>query len=625
MTENKPIANLLRKRRNVALLVGVCLLLVATYVLYPIIWPRQNNVVDVMEESHIVRKPVVLFDASHGQVWSLWDTGLVGYSELALLLRENGYTPVWSTRPLVEAISSLYEGDILVLIPAHYAYYSDEEVDAIENFVEDGGGLLILSEHDNVFGIGEFQNKIGRVFGFVTIYGIDYVLENDLNNTIGNRPYWFKVSCPFFQISNIGLFSVGCVNLSQGAKPLIVTGGTTTPPNAVVAGYVERGKGRVIYISDSHFLWNGDEIKNGPGKYIGIKYGNNREFILKVLEWLSSKNSAEGYEANIIVPQYDLISCEKNSTLKIDVVINSRTDIHIVSEGGVEVLGKTEYDSFLGNLTINIYVRSDGNVSINSANSCEKVYIVCSEEKKRATILIDESHGCRGVSDGASGLYLFARQLTKSGLYTYATANKNALNYSVYDAVIIANPLISYAGNEIREITKAKKIVLFAEPYSENIGAIAYIRKNVLGHNTTPEMGEPCYIGAISKQFGINVTYYTIYDDINNLGQRTFVPMTLNSSGEKLVFYCGCIVTGGEPVFWASDSAWGEAITDSMLNSTDVEARYNPDLDTRYVCGGCKTEKTLVIGDVDIITNDHIGEGGGDVAQRLIKTLIFGH
>ena len=60
--------------------------------------------------------------------------------------------------------SLLNQYDILILkCPTNL--YSDEEEQAIVNFVENGGGLYLIGDHTNVFGMNSYLNKVSSNFG----------------------------------------------------------------------------------------------------------------------------------------------------------------------------------------------------------------------------------------------------------------------------------------------------------------------------------------------------------------------------------------------------------------------------------------------------------------------------
>lgn len=64
--------------------------------------------------------------------------------------------------------------DILILkCPTNS--YSDEEVEAIVDFVENGGGLYMIGDHTNVFGMNYYLNKVSENFGIT--YNTDATYE----------------------------------------------------------------------------------------------------------------------------------------------------------------------------------------------------------------------------------------------------------------------------------------------------------------------------------------------------------------------------------------------------------------------------------------------------------------
>jgi len=53
---------------------------------------------------------------------------------------------------------------LMVKVPT--SRYTPDEITAIEQFVESGGGLMLIGEHTNVFNTGVYINDIARIFGF---------------------------------------------------------------------------------------------------------------------------------------------------------------------------------------------------------------------------------------------------------------------------------------------------------------------------------------------------------------------------------------------------------------------------------------------------------------------------
>jgi hypothetical protein len=77
--------------------------------------------------------------------------------------------------------------DVLV-IKTPTARYSDDEVAAVERFVERGGSLLLIGDHTNVFNMNTYLNDVGRRFGFT--------FRNDLLFRVGT-PYVQEYRPPF--------------------------------------------------------------------------------------------------------------------------------------------------------------------------------------------------------------------------------------------------------------------------------------------------------------------------------------------------------------------------------------------------------------------------------------------
>ena len=55
--------------------------------------------------------------------------------------------------------------------------FSQEEINAIVKFVHEGGGLWLIGDHTNVFGMNTYLNSISRKFGI----NFNYDSTNDLN------------------------------------------------------------------------------------------------------------------------------------------------------------------------------------------------------------------------------------------------------------------------------------------------------------------------------------------------------------------------------------------------------------------------------------------------------------
>ncbi len=93
---------------------------------------------------------------------------------------------VW---PLTDALLADY--DVLVIkIPGRP--FADDEINAVERFVRNGGGLLMIGDHTNVYGHATYLNRIARRFGFSYRYdcllGVDKPWEDHYDPPLVPHP-----------------------------------------------------------------------------------------------------------------------------------------------------------------------------------------------------------------------------------------------------------------------------------------------------------------------------------------------------------------------------------------------------------------------------------------------------
>ena len=200
---------------------------------------------------------------------------------------------------LAEPVSdeTLAACDVLVVkVPT--SRYAPEEVAAIGRFVERGGGLLLIGEHTNVFGTGEYLNDIARRFGFQyrydCLFGIDSFFEDTLPRA------W--VPHPILQHVPEMEFAVSCSIEPTGCGRAVVPGtglknlgpdyhATNFYPQAedradmrygafVQVWSTRAGRGRVVAFTDSTIFSNFCVFE--PGK---------SELMLGMIEWLNRRDS----------------------------------------------------------------------------------------------------------------------------------------------------------------------------------------------------------------------------------------------------------------------------------------------------------------------------------------------
>jgi hypothetical protein len=187
--------------------------------------------------------------------------------------------------------------DVLV-IKTPTSGFAPEEVNAIEEFVREGGGLFLIGDHTNVFGTSTHLNRIAERFGMYFRYDATYNLRN-LGLSLFERPERF--AHPIVRFMPTYLFATSCtlyspllsenVILGYGLRAMYLDYSEVSyfPTKTekydydfglfVQAGGVKHGKGRVLGFTDSTCFSN--FFMFIPGK---------PELALASMEWLNRRN-----------------------------------------------------------------------------------------------------------------------------------------------------------------------------------------------------------------------------------------------------------------------------------------------------------------------------------------------
>lgn len=193
---------------------------------------------------------------------------------------------------------TLNQCDVLI-IKTPTARYSQEEVDAVENFVKQGGGLLVIGDHTNLYRMGTIMNDITRRMGF--IFRDDLLFSNE------SSPYEQHFEMPMAAHPSLQYmppmdFAVSCSidpGFSYGRSVIASTGLWNMPPDYhmdnyhPVAQYCPEmrygafvqvwatwyGLGRAMAFTDSTIFSNFCVFQ--PGK---------AELMLGMIEWLNHAN-----------------------------------------------------------------------------------------------------------------------------------------------------------------------------------------------------------------------------------------------------------------------------------------------------------------------------------------------
>lgn len=216
----------------------------------------------------------------------LWDTShriYLGYSpagrhsSLKTLLVGRGYTVDENSSGVLNRDLGNYQIVVISVGSAWDSEYSGDEVTVIQNYVNGGGGLLILGDNPNTPNAN--INPVAQAFG--TTLGVGTTLSpSDLYVTT------FTAHPIFTRVKKIYMRAAG--EITGNSPSLIVA--STSSGDAVVT-VAEPGLGRVVAMGDTSTMEN-----------TYISSADNQSFSENVFDWLGSVTVASG---SISMPRFD--------------------------------------------------------------------------------------------------------------------------------------------------------------------------------------------------------------------------------------------------------------------------------------------------------------------------------
>ncbi|BCT93010.1 hypothetical protein LYSHEL_20330 [Lysobacter helvus] len=249
--------------------------------------------------------PRVAFDVAHRN----WHTPTERYRPLADLLRKDGYRVDALATPL--SAEALRDVDILVIANAmgpdgHETQpaFTDAEGIALQQWVHDGGALLLIADHSP---FGAAAAPLAKHFG-VTMY-LTYARDDDHHSGWDNERLLFSRANGLLpdsaitrgrtkdeQVSSVVTFTGQSLSVPAGATVLLrmsdvaydwESRSVRTPAKGHAQGIaMQVGAGRVVVLGEAGML----SAQVDP---LGFKMGmntdgnDNRQFALNVFHWLS--------------------------------------------------------------------------------------------------------------------------------------------------------------------------------------------------------------------------------------------------------------------------------------------------------------------------------------------------
>ena len=211
---------------------------------------------------------VVVFDHSLEQVSSPFDTSFEGMSELTRLLREHGASVVPNWSELERVLPRMGgAGHVLVLGVPWGRRYSSAALAAIDRYLHAGGGVLVLTEHDDLYGQASVQNALTERYGIRTLPARAESVERGPKSADGR---WARVRFTGGEgPSGARLYWPAPLAVSEPARALLELDTPANDERRVVGAVREVGRGKLIVLADLEVLWN-------MGASAGMQLADNR-------------------------------------------------------------------------------------------------------------------------------------------------------------------------------------------------------------------------------------------------------------------------------------------------------------------------------------------------------------
>ncbi len=248
----------------------------------------------------------VLFDEFHGSKWAKASRPLdkewygrqstYNYASLYALLNRYFFVDLNSTSHYSKALLQNY--DILIIKTVDRPFTPDE-IDAIEAFVFEGGGLWLIGDHTDILGMATYTNPLSERFGIR--FNRDAVNRLHDRQFMTYRPPSLFRHPLFAHVNEISLMTSCSLTVPWNEENAMLGtnvfsdhidysapsffGNVTPDLNEdfgiiSTAAAVRHGKGRVVAFADSTILSS-----------FALAYGDRPEFVLGTMGYLNHRNS----------------------------------------------------------------------------------------------------------------------------------------------------------------------------------------------------------------------------------------------------------------------------------------------------------------------------------------------
>jgi hypothetical protein len=208
-------------------------------------------------------RPRVLFDEAHGEAWTIRPEAALAmqpahpldasYELAAQALRDRDFVVEANVESSLTA-GVLNESDILVIAhpsdptwertTAGSPRLAEAEITAIEAFVHQGGGLIVLGETEHE----KYGNNLNELLGRFSIR-LENETVQDYDHCV-TAPTWILAEL-LARVGSACFYRTTTISANHGARVIARAHATASLPGAALLVASEHGKGRVVVLGDS--------------------------------------------------------------------------------------------------------------------------------------------------------------------------------------------------------------------------------------------------------------------------------------------------------------------------------------------------------------------------------------
>jgi cob(I)alamin adenosyltransferase len=220
------------------------------------------------------RRKKILFDQTQNERGRLEST----YSDLGQMLRDNDFDVEAYTEFMILA-KNLKDVDVIVFGCPNSSKIRPAEIEALQKYVKNGGGLLLLSLSGGDRGLMNNMSKISSDFGIT--FENTAIKDERSNAGLPTMPVITNIIAHSTteDVTDLLVPSACSLKVSGRATAIAITSDTADPGKAAVVAIAEEGKGRVMCIGSYEVFRKGG----------GLKHKGNAVFAINSFRWLSGE------------------------------------------------------------------------------------------------------------------------------------------------------------------------------------------------------------------------------------------------------------------------------------------------------------------------------------------------